>query len=48
MVNQEDMEKFFKVIEAVNGVIGDLMENPPTPETYEKEVLGAELVFASK
>lgn len=48
MVNQEDMEKFFKVIEAVNGVIGDLMDNPPTPETYEKEVLGAELVFASK
>ncbi|MFT6964132.1 MAG: hypothetical protein ACJAWV_003873 [Flammeovirgaceae bacterium] len=24
------------------------MENPPTPETYEKEVLGAELVFARK
>lgn len=40
-VPQEDMEVFYNVIEKINSVIDDLMENPPTPSDYEREVVGA-------
>ena len=38
-VPQEAMEGFFRVMDTVNSVMNELMENPPTKEDYENEVL---------
>jgi len=40
-VAPEDMNVFYDVMEQINLVIENLMENPPTPEDYEREVKGA-------
>lgn len=38
-VPEEDMQVFYEVIERINYVVDDLMNNPPTPEDYDREVM---------
>lgn len=38
-IPQEDLEAFFQTVSKVQEVVDDLMENPPTPQDYERDVL---------
>lgn len=42
-VSTEDMNVFYDVMDKINLVIEELVENPPTPEDYEREVSGGTL-----
>ncbi len=46
-LNLEELEAFFHTVEKVQEVVGDLMDNPPSPEDYERDVLGNKKLAAN-
>lgn len=41
VVSERELEDFFATVQKVQFAVDDMMDNPPTPDDYEKEVLGS-------